>query len=184
MGKHSPSFSRRRYRFGAGGVLFLLAVLGSGPLVAAPAKKDDLKAGALSKIIHYLSWPRVDAPIVVGLYGSDPFGGRLQELVEGLVEGRAIQVHVIKSEADFPRCQVLFVPEAMSPRWSRWRQGNPPIPGQLTVGEEEDFATKRGGICSLLIPGEKLQIQINRENARSANLKISSKLLKLAELVK
>ena len=53
----------------------------------------------------------------------------------------------------------------------------------LTIGGTEGFATL-GGIINLAIEGNKLRFEINPLAADRAGLKISSKLLNLARIVK
>ena len=52
----------------------------------------------------------------------------------------------------------------------------------LAVGESDGFAT-RGGVINFFTEDRKLRFEINPEAARSAGLKISSRLLRLAVLV-
>jgi hypothetical protein len=50
----------------------------------------------------------------------------------------------------------------------------------LTVGESDQFI-ENGGMINFIIQGQKIRFKINAELARNAGLKISSKLLSLAE---
>ncbi len=52
----------------------------------------------------------------------------------------------------------------------------------LTIGESDGFA-QRGGIINFSWEGRRIHLQINREAADRSGLKISSHVLKLAELV-
>jgi hypothetical protein len=52
----------------------------------------------------------------------------------------------------------------------------------LTVSDAGDFIQK-GGMIRFLTTNNKIQLQINPEAAKAANLTISSKLLRLAEIV-
>jgi len=53
----------------------------------------------------------------------------------------------------------------------------------LTVGETEGFAVL-GGIINLMVEGNKLHFEVNLNAAERAGLKISSKLLSMARIVK
>ena len=53
----------------------------------------------------------------------------------------------------------------------------------LTVSDMEGFA-QQGGVINLVIRNQRLGFEINEDAAQRANLKISSKLLKLAKVVK
>jgi hypothetical protein len=53
----------------------------------------------------------------------------------------------------------------------------------LTVGETDDF-TSLGGVIAFQLQGPRVRIQISLESAERAKLRISSKLLSLAEIAK
>ena len=55
--------------------------------------------------------------------------------------------------------------------------------GILTVGETEGFATQ-GGIVNFKVEGGRVRLEINIEAAERAKLRISSKVLSLAAIVK
>jgi len=52
----------------------------------------------------------------------------------------------------------------------------------LTVGETDDFV-RRGGTIQLASAQNKVRLMINPDTAKAANLTISSKLLRAAEIV-
>ena len=54
--------------------------------------------------------------------------------------------------------------------------------GTLTVGEAKSFVDK-GGIIGFVIEKKKIRFEVNLPAAKRANLKISSKLLRLAKKV-
>jgi hypothetical protein len=53
----------------------------------------------------------------------------------------------------------------------------------LTVGESEGFAAL-GGIINLTVEGNTVHFEVNQLAAERAGLKISSKLLSMAKIVK
>jgi len=91
----------------------------------------------------------------------------------GLVTGGTQDAH---------RCQILFIGAA---EWKRTRAMPEGLQrhGVLTVGETDDF-TALGGIIGFKLDGARVRIQIALETAERAKLRISSKLLNLAEIVK
>jgi hypothetical protein len=52
----------------------------------------------------------------------------------------------------------------------------------LTVGDVTDFS-RQGGVVRFFNENNKIRIRINLEAAKAANLTISSKLLRLADVV-
>lgn len=171
-------------------VLLLLMML---PFVAALAQPGvsateyDLKAIFLFRFSQFVDWPptsftTAEAPFVIGVLGDDPFGARLDEAVRGeRVNSRAVVVQRYRRLEDVGACQILFV--APSER-SNFTAILASLQGRsiLTVGDSEDFA-RSGGMIHFLTVDNKIRLRINLDAARAANLAISSKLLRTAELV-
>jgi hypothetical protein len=53
----------------------------------------------------------------------------------------------------------------------------------LTVGESEGFL-ERGGMINFVVKGKNVRLEINLVAAEAAGLKISSRLLAIADIVK
>jgi hypothetical protein len=89
------------------------------------------------------------------------------------------QVQALQSLGE---CQLLFVSSSEKNRLSEIIgavKGRP----VLTVGELEGF-TQRGGIVRFLIESNNVRFEINPDVAERMGLKISSRLLNLAKVVK
>ena len=56
-------------------------------------------------------------------------------------------------------------------------------PGLLTVGDTAEF-TAQGGVIGLRREGERIRLSVSLPAAEKANLRISSRLLSLATIVK
>ena len=56
-------------------------------------------------------------------------------------------------------------------------------PGVLTVGDTADFASE-GGIIGLRLDGERIRLSVNLTAAERAKVRISSRLLSLATIIK
>ncbi len=80
------------------------------------------------------------------------------------------------------RCQMAFICASES---KRIRSLLDALPGAaiLTVGETDDF-TALGGMLALQLEGSRVRFQIASDLAENSGLRISSKLLKLAEIVR
>jgi hypothetical protein len=106
-------------------------------------------------------------------------------MIEGgrTIGGRPVQLKRITKEDQIGTdCQILFIANAE-------RQRVPAIlekvkgTGILTVGESDDFLDK-GGIVNLVHRDRKIRLQINLDAARQSQLKISTRLLIVADAVK
>jgi hypothetical protein len=125
--------------------------------------------------------PNEHSPIVIGILGEDPFGHILEKTVLGKnVNGHALQIARAKSVQELKGCQIIFVSSSESkhlPEILASLQGAE----TLTVGETEGFAP-RGGVIQLTLRDNRVRLMVNVEAAGRARLKISSRLLALAEI--
>ena len=64
------------------------------------------------------------------------------------------------------------------PCWPRW-----PLPVVLTVGDTAEFATQ-GGVIGLRLDGERIRLSVNLTAAEKAKVRISSRVLSLATIIK
>jgi hypothetical protein len=146
----------------------------------------QFQAAFVAKAIPYVTWPdnafaSEAAPIVIGLYGGDPFDGLLQKLVAAeRSEGRRVEVKVIEDTAQPGPCQVLFISTDKLGDWYQHSAAGVP-PGILTIAADEtgEFL-RRGGVFNLRTGERKLEI--DRGNLSKAGLKVSSKLLRIARV--
>lgn len=170
-------------------LLLGLATMGgatSGRAEALPEYK--VKALFLFNFAKYVDWPdeafpTPGSPIIIGLIGQDNFKDELNRAVEGkVVNGRPIVVKRVSTDPEMNGCHILFVSSSEKSRFEeilgKTRHG--PV---LTVGEQGQFLAK-GGIINFTLKDEKIRLEIDLDSARQAGVRISSKLLSVAELVK
>jgi hypothetical protein len=152
--------------------------------VAAMGQELDeyrVKAAFLYNFAKFVQWPaqvfkNSSTPIAICVLGPSPILRPIEEaVVDKTIEGRAI---VVTTRPDIKRangCQILFVSSAL-PQDARSM-------GVLTVGETAGFAAE-GGVVNFKIESGRVRFEINQDAAEKSGLKISSKLLSLAEIVK
>lgn len=146
-----------------------------------------IKAGFIYNFANLVQWPssafaQPNSPIVIGIFGEDPFGTILDRVLEGKkVNGRVFLVKHLKSVAELKECQIVFV---SSSEMARLVEAIHSVKGMpiLTIGEIPGFA-KRGGIINLVLEDNKVHFEVNVEAAKEADLNISSRLLALARIV-
>lgn len=167
----------------------LLMLLFGGPLeIRAQASRDsDLKAAFLFNFLTFVDWPaevfsEAESPFVIGVMGSDLVRNALNEIVAGeRVGNRPIVVRSIIRLGDIGDCHILYVDRRES-----WQLGRvlESASGSsiLTVADIPGFA-RNGGIIEFQTESRLIRLNINRQNAREAKLRISSKLLQLARVV-
>jgi len=148
----------------------------------------QVKARFLCNFARYVEWPSgsfktANDPIVICVLGRNPFGGALDEAVNGKeVEGRP---YLVRPLADIPpnlHCHILFVPSSERIRF-RSMAASLESSGILTVGETQGFPAD-GGVINFRLTDSRVRFEINVEAAGREHLRISSKLLSLAQAVK
>ena len=176
-------------------ILSLILLLGAGFELSAQATvpgagfdEYQVKAAFLYNFAKFVEWPpgtfsSPSDPIGICIAGMNPFGSTLDTMVQGKKMGeRVFAVRRIPDTQQAKECQILFIGGT---EWKRLRSLLDALKGAaiLTVGETDDF-TAAGGMIAFQIAGPRVRIQIDLETAEHSRLKISSKLLSLAEIVK
>ena len=178
---------RGKLRGGRKAVLaFLLGWLVATPLAAQVSREYDVKAAFLYNFVTFTDWPAdafssPDSPYVIGVIGEDPFGIALDEIVNGeQVKGRPLFVRRLTRIEDAARCHILFISASEARRLKDIlsRLKDRPV---LTVGDMPGFAQAGGAIA--FTATTQVGLIINPAALHQAHLAISSKLLRLAQLV-
>jgi hypothetical protein len=147
----------------------------------------QLKAVFLFNFAQFVEWPPAavpdsQAPLVLGILGSDPFGRILDETVRGEHLGaRPFVVRRYRRVDDVEACDILFISQSEDDRLDEilTRLRERPI---LTVGDRDGFAA-RGGMIHFVTDKRRIRLRINLAAVQAAHLTISSKLLRAAEIV-
>jgi len=176
-----------RGRFRLGAMALLGAAWFSGPAQAAVSREYEIKAIFLYNFAQFVDWPPgafqdEHAPVVIGVLGEDPFGTSLDQAVRGeTVNGRPLVVRRFSRIEDVATCHMLFVSRSETARLDRIMSA---LRGRnvLTVGDTEEFSL-RAGMIRFVMENNKVRLRINVDAARAADLAISSKLLRPAEIV-
>jgi hypothetical protein len=163
-----------------------------GLLIAAqePSQAPEyrIKAAFLYNFALYTEWPasafeKSDSPLVMAIAGEDPFGKELDAAVRGKTcHGREIEIRRYKEAADVARCHLLFLSSSEAGHLPSILRKFPEAK-PLTVAETEDFC-RSGGVIRFFVEENKVRFEVNTDAAIRARLKISSKLLHLARVVR
>ena len=142
-------------------------------------------------------------PIVIGVVGDNLFGKAFEPLMKKKINDRKLVIQKFeciekyknkaKNKAKYKeeymaeygkalkKCYVLFFHAEKDQNYhdivKLVRDSN-----ILTVGDMKDFAPK-GGVIGFVVEKNKVRFEVNLAAAKRANLKISSKLLRLAKRV-
>ena len=155
-------------------------------------KVAKVKAAFLYNFSKFVHWPdgafaADDSPVVIGIFGEDPFRDVLDNAVKGKTIGRR-PFTIIRTSADardwrsvVRTCHILYVADTESSRIGPLLESLANIP-VLLVGEGEPFARSWGSIGFALEEG-RVVLHINRRAAENAGLKLGADLLGIARLV-
>lgn len=147
----------------------------------------QVKAVFLYNFTQFVDWPaeafaQPDAPLVIGILGQDPFEKFLDDVVRGeKTGGHPIIVKRFRDIDSARDCQLLFVGGA-EPRRLDTVLAVLKDRMTLTVGDSGEFS-KRGGMIDFITKQGKIRFQINMGTVRASKLTVSSKLLRLADIV-
>lgn len=165
----------------------LIALVPAAGLGAETTTEYRIKAAFLFNFAQFVRWPEAsfasqDAPFVICVLGEDPFGSFLDEMVQDeRVEGRPVVVARFSSVEETTGCQILYVSSAAD---TRWRTIAEQLAGHsvLTVADG-DASTHRESIIRFTTEAGKIRLAVAIDEARAANLSISSKLLRTARVI-
>lgn len=147
-----------------------------------------VKAAFVYHFAQLISWPsdatgNIDRQLLLCTFGEDPFHGKLEDIVAGKMVG-SLRVHIRHLKQVTPElriCQILFIGRNESNHFTSLLSElhNAPV---LTVGESDAFLSE-GGVISFILRNGKIRFAINLDAADRRRLKVSSRLLLLAEQV-
>ena len=184
----------KRYRFPSCFVI-LICVTGLLNVTVVEAQDsmriDRVKAAFVLNIARFVTWP-TDSPLSQSdsmqlcLYRDNPMQEAMLSIAGEKIGGRAIEVRQVQSLTTSDTCSILLIASGelqtffneVPPDFKR------PI---LTIADltETDLPveSRRGILIALIRNGSRIAFEINLEKSRQTGLRMSSELLKLANIV-
>ena len=152
------------------------------------SRENELKAVLLYNLTQFVEWPGAafatnNSPLVIGILGEDTLGRLLDDAVRNeKYNNRSIVVRRCQTVGEAMFCQILFVSPSEN---ARLPEILPQLKGHaiLTVAESDGFIRAGGMVRFVKSPQNKIRLQINAEAAKSAELSVSGKLLRVADVV-
>ncbi len=154
---------------------------------AGSEKAYRVKVAFLLNFASLVKWPEEsfndsESPFVICHLG----GSQTRALFDTTYAGRMVKRHPIEVRhpsrvGDVLGCHIIMITAERSEQAGGFITA---AAGKsiLTIGETEGFALS-GGVIGFYNDGSKIRFEINLSAARNANLRISSRLLRLAQLV-
>jgi uncharacterized protein DUF4154 len=164
-------------------------------LVAAPGRPTGdgvsaapdvaVKAAFLYNFAKFVEWPALaaGARLVVCAVGDDAIAAALVETVRGQnISGHQIDVSRPHDSRAWRDCHVLFITDAETRRSAGGLNELKMLP-VLTVSDGKGFAMA-GGIIELYLEDAKIRFVINVDAGERSGLRLSSRLLLLAKVIR
>lgn len=164
-----------------------VVMTGAWALQALAATASDVQAAYLFNFVRFVAWPEsafesATAPVRICVLGESDF----VDVATASISGKSVGERevVVESTEDIPGsngCHILYVDSS--------RRGDEAEVvsafgrhSVLTVSDSGDFA-ERGGVANFVTVDDKVRFVINKKAADAAGLKISSRLLRIAQVV-
>lgn len=187
-----PQMRRKIYGISAiQSLMFVCVLLCAAPNLYAQPKTfqaSHVKAVFLYNLANFVSWPTDSfdspgSPFRICIVGQDPFGNVLDKIVQKeIVKGRQIAVERVSDITDLCDCHILFISASVQAQLPQVLKSTMNC-NVLTVGDTEDFA-RLGGMVGLVRKGNRVYLEVNVDSTAKVSLRISSKLLDLARIVR
>lgn len=153
---------------------------------SAVSREYQIKAAFLFNFTQFVDWPASsfsadDAPIVIAVLGENPFGSYLKETVSGeKVKGHPVVVQYYDHPEEIKTCHILFIglsdPKKTEQVISALKEKS-----ILTISDMTGFL-QEGGMIKFFTRQNNIRFEINPAAAKAADLTVSSKLLRVAEI--
>src|SRR4051812_14155720 len=169
-------------------VLAALLLVCGAPLAAQRVTAAALKAAFLFNFVNFIEWPaEVLAPgqrLSMCVIGDTAVADAVEQTIKGRsVDNHALALSVVNAtDGPLLQCHLLYVGGSDA---KRTHQLLFVLSGSsiFTVGDGERFA-ETGGVAQFIVENGRMRFAVNTDAARRAHLKISSKLLTLATIIK
>jgi len=165
----------------------VLSIQPCSDVAAKTADEYFVKAAFVMNFAKFTQWPEKtftdDADeIRLCVMGDDSVYTAFSKIEGNTINGLRLVVKKIKTTQEIENCHVLFVSRPNRDDLPKIFAGikKKPI---LTIGEITGFETS-GGIINLEKEEDKIRFSINVTAAKQSGLEISSRLLRLATIVK
>ncbi len=169
--------------------LVCAARLGGDMHAAQGSRKEyQLKAAFLYNFTSFVTWPKErfaseSAPLVIGVFGEDPFGETLELTFRDRKQGsHGFEIRRSHKLEELQDCHLLFT-AAGHRKDAAALAAHCRSRSILLVSEDPGFL-EEGGIVNFVIVENTVRFEIQVDEAKRSNLKISSRLLRLARIVR
>lgn len=165
----------------------VLCVLVNENSVHAESKEYLVKAAFLYNFAKFIEWPpqafKDDlTPFNLCICGKDMLDVALKSLKDKTVHGRKVVIRKFSGIKDAKTCHILFISRSEQKNIEQILLKSKDF-NILTIGETKNFV-QHGGIINFFMEKNKIRFEINVDAAKQKGIQISSKLLRLAKIIR
>ncbi|MCB9943523.1 MAG: YfiR family protein [Geminicoccaceae bacterium] len=174
-----PAIKRTLHLLGLAVVLSCVTVR----FALSEPREEQVKAAYLYNFAKFMEWPEESSPpgrFNICFEGNTDQLEAIESLAGKSVNDQVVHVRQTRGPDDLADCQILFLQHGWADPFTPAVTGRTAL---LTVGDGIEFA-EDGGVIGLFTTDRKLRFAINVHAAAAARLKISSKLLNLARILR
>jgi hypothetical protein len=146
---------------------------------------EDIKAAYLFNFTRFVEWPPSadTGPFRICVVGDPRFASAVEQIIVGeSADGRPLtRVHP-NSVEEARSCRILFVGPGQPELGNRLLAGVKQLP-VLTVSDNPGFL-EHGGVVRFVLDNRRVRFDVSLPAAGRAGLKVSSKLLRVARVIK
>lgn len=183
---------RRLVATSAGSCLFFGLIIGENGVIERETfgqafQEKHVQSVFIFNFTRYAEWPRAvfsreTNSFVIGVLGSDPIREHIVQVVANeRAEDRPIAVRSYRRVQDIDACHILFISRSEAGQLESVLAA---LKGRsiLTVSDQEGFA-RSGGMIQFRTERQRVRLTVNLEAVRAVGLNISSKLLRIVDVI-
>ena len=146
----------------------------------------EVKAAFIHNFTQFIDWPPEafegeKSPFRIGILGSGLIDKPLMNLNGKKVDRRSLEISRVQNLDEVSQYHAIFLNPSGNKRMRSVLHSLKGT-GVLTIGDMSGFA-EQCGVVNFYLKSGKVRFEVNIEASRRENLKISSKLLRLARIV-
>lgn len=164
------------------------AARGEEGIVPPAASERSVKAAFLFKFLTYVEWPELafsapEAPIVIGVVNADDIAAELSQITASrTVNGRPVVVRRVREGESFAGLHVLYIGRSEPAHVASLVRAVQQRP-VLTVSDVRG-GSEHGVMINFVVVEGRVRFEIATEPAERSGLKLSSRLLSVAQNVR
>ncbi len=146
-----------------------------------------IKAAFLYRFASYVEWPEAafaqsEMPLTIAVIGADTIAAELARVVaDRRVNNRGVIVRRLTTGESVANAHILFIGNNASAQLDRLLRAARPHP--VLIVTESEGALAQGSVINFVIVDQRVRFEISRESAGRNQLRLSSRLLDVAETV-